>query len=762
MKNIKLSTLWCHIQIGTSITLEQYVEAIRDGAFKESTEKLREKIRLGPPKEADQMKRNLKAVLPHGIFTSREGKAPPIEYSQLLAIDIDHLKDQGIIAEDFKRRLSFDPHIICAHLTCSGDGMVLWIKHSGDVSRHSEAVDQVCDYVEYNYQVDIDRKVSKGINNQRFCSYDPDAYVNWDAIEFDLLPKSVYDLIQDQRKFTDQKEKFEPGNRNQWLFLFANNCNRTGISKSDLLVYANRYLQSKDFEMEEISRTVNSAYKNEIPELEDLGPVIPELFEPIPATEMANGKNGKDGNVAISHKKVLDFKSAPTFPSSLLDNLPELLKKVAATGETQIEQDLAVLAAMTGLSSLLPNLELFYDHVHYPNIFTMILANAGEGKSKVSNVIKMFDPLHMKMVKDCSELKARYKLAKKQFDNCDDCTKAPESPSCKGIFVSEDITHASLLDKLASKSQYNLLFSTEIDSVNRTMSNETFNKTDLFRKTFHHEMISHSRRADELEIQIPEPKLSILITGTPGTINGMVKSVEDGTASRFIYYGFASSGLIWKSQQSEAKVKADSEISKLSKSVEELFEFTKDRPIKFDFTEEQKLEFDKYFEDKTSLLDPDADVHYFASVKRHGLIFKRIAAILTAVEAFENKNSNNELICSDKTFGACKDIIDTLLEHSKIVFSNLEQRPYEPLQDNSEKLLQALPDEFTPRLGYKISEDQLGITERTARNYYKKLVQNKKLVKVGPKYQKLQIAAVAVASAVAVDAIETENLLNNN
>lgn len=754
MKNIKISTVLGHVNIGPIKTMEEYVDDILSGNFKSQIMKLREKKNLGEIKEYGKLKRNLPSVLPHGVFDSRKDNKPPKLYSQLLALDIDHLEKQGIEPIEFKRLLSKDPYVICAHLSCSGDGMVVFIKHSAGVARHLDAVLQVTKYIEWNFKVAIDIKVSKSINNQRFISFDPAAYTNWDANTFELFPNGIFDLLEDQVNFTNQKVKFESGNRNNWLYLFSCNCNRKGVSEDDVIKYAEKYLQSFDFEMEEIYRTIKSAYKIDLEtsnfdNSEHHKPEIEEILK-----ETANGNGGNVGNTLNSKSHVLNFNAAPTFPEDLIEKLPELFQRVAITGETQIEIDLAILSVITGLSSLFPNVALFYDHVHYPNIFTMILANAGEGKSKVANTIKILNPLNSKLVTECGHKKTAFKKAKKEFDSCVECSQAPIKPDCKGLFVPEDVTHPALLDKLASKSEYNLFFSTEIDSVNRTMGNETFNKSDLFRKAFHHEPISHSRRTADLEIHIPEPKLSILITGTPATITGMIKGVEDGTSSRFIYYGFSSGELVWKSQQSESKVKAEENIRELSQKVLELFDFIKDRSIKFDFTATQKIEFDRYFELKTKLLDKDKDQYYFASVKRHGLIFKRIASILTIVEAFEAKNVDNKLLCSKKAFGACKEIIDTLLEHSKIVFSNLERRPYTPLTDPAEKLYHALPDEFAPRLGYKIAKEKLGISERSVRDYYKNLVKNKQITKVGNIYQKTQIATVAVAAADAVRAEE--------
>ncbi len=745
IKEIKMSTLRSHTYINAPITLEAYVKAITQGEFKNKIDTLRMKKAMGDLQEANNMKRNLPAITPHGVFDIRADNKPPIEYSQLLAIDIDHLSEQMIEPIQFKKQLSIDPYVICAHTSCSGDGLVIFIKHTGDVDQHPEAVEQICNYIERNYKVKVDRAVSKRINSERFCSFDAGAYVNWNAKEFELISQSEIEVIEDQIEYTNQKEKFEEGNRNQSLYQLACNCNRSGVPKEDLKIYASRYLQRPDFNMAEIISTVNSAYKK------NLNQIVEKTIDldNSDLQEMEGGSDGQDGNVAYSVKNIktaLDFRGAPTLPGGLFDKLPKFLRAVANTGEDDVEKSLALLTALVGLSSIVPNVTLFYEHTHYPNLNIIVIANAGEGKSKVSNVKKLFDQLHMQFVADCSKQKAVYSAEKQIFEFCKDCKDAPLIPDCKGLYVPEDITHAALTAKLASTAPYNFLFSTEIDTFNRTAGSEMFDKTDILRKTFHHEPMSYGRKTGGEEKIILEPKLSILITGTPGAYEKMLKGVEDGTVSRFAYFGFGSDGFTWKSQQSAEKRQAALDIEELSQEVLKIFDFIKNRSVTFDLTEDQDKAFNKYFANITSKLDVDKDQYYFASLKRHGLIFKRIAAVLTVVEAYETNNTSNTLICSDKTFSACLDIIGTLLEHSKIVYSNLEKRSYKPLNDKTEDLYQALPDDFTPRLGYEIAKAKLGLSDRTTRGYYTKLVKDKKIKKVGVKYQKTEMTSIATVA----------------
>ncbi|MES1181541.1 MAG: DUF3987 domain-containing protein, partial [Flavobacterium sp.] len=216
------------------------------------------------------------------------------------------------------------------------------------------------------------------------------------------------------------------------------------------------------------------------------------------------------------------------------------------------------------------------------------------------------------------------------------------------------------------------------------------------------------------------------------------------------YFGFGSYELEWKSQQSEAKQQAIEEIEKISDDVLKLFESIKDRFIQFDFTDLQKKELDEFFSDITNSLDPEHDQYFFASVKRFGLIFKRMAAVISIIKAYEDGSTENTVICSDDSFKACKLMVNVLLEHSKVIFSSLENRTYVPITNPADKLFQKLPESFTPVQGYEIGMDNFGYSDRVVRKHYKNLIETGKLEKFGRNYKKV-VHSICSDSAIQID-----------
>ena len=66
----------------------------------------------------------------------------------------------------------------------------------------------------------------------------------------------------------------------------------------------------------------------------------------------------------------------------------------------------------------------------------------------------------------------------------------------------------------------------------------------MLRKAFHHEPISYSRKTNKEWVEIKKPRLSVALAGTPGQVENLIKSAEDGLFSRFIFYTFKSE-IVW-------------------------------------------------------------------------------------------------------------------------------------------------------------------------------------------------------------------------
>ena len=83
-----------------------------------------------------------------------------------------------------------------------------------------------------------------------------------------------------------------------------------------------------------------------------------------------------------------------------------------------------------------------------------------------------------------------------------------------------------------------LIMESEADTLSNMLNNDWSNYSDVLRKAFHHEPISISRKIEKIFEEINQPKLSMVISGTPNQLQPLIKSKDNGLFSRFIVYSF--------------------------------------------------------------------------------------------------------------------------------------------------------------------------------------------------------------------------------
>ena len=73
---------------------------------------------------------------------------------------------------------------------------------------------------------------------------------------------------------------------------------------------------------------------------------------------------------------------------------------------------------------------------------------------------------------------------------------------------------------------------TEADTMGNVLKQDWGSYSDLLRKAFHHEPVSYSRKTNKEWIELKMPRLSVALAGTPGQVEGLIKSAED-----VLFYG---------------------------------------------------------------------------------------------------------------------------------------------------------------------------------------------------------------------------------
>lgn len=187
---------------------------------------------------------------------------------------------------ELKEKLSRDQHVHLVFISPSGNG--LKVVFSLDISANErDKFHSIESYIQNNYGKKIDPS-GKDISRLCFLSSDPTAHFNPDNTPLPILifelpmadsekaklskvtKKEIHNLEiigqepNDIWESTQVAEMFTSGNRNNFIFKYACNCNRVGISESDSRDFAQQFCPDKN--PEEIKATINSAYSHNVHE----------------------------------------------------------------------------------------------------------------------------------------------------------------------------------------------------------------------------------------------------------------------------------------------------------------------------------------------------------------------------------------------------------------------------------------------------------------------------------------------------------------
>jgi archaellum biogenesis ATPase FlaH len=245
---------------GENVKLSEILEAIKTEAYKERILMLRS---LGDD-EYGKAKRSLPHFTPSGIFKEGRKSDNLIDYSKIMVLDIDKIGDNTKIIRN--KASQFDC-VMAAFLSPSGKGVKILIYTDASAKNHEQVFNNVVEFFERKLEVKIDTS-GKDISRACFVSWDPDMYINEDCGQFHITvtevpefskPISTDALFERAVQFTKQKESYYKGNRNNFIHLLANNCNRMGIDK---YTAESGMILKYDLPKKEMKSTIDSAYKN--------------------------------------------------------------------------------------------------------------------------------------------------------------------------------------------------------------------------------------------------------------------------------------------------------------------------------------------------------------------------------------------------------------------------------------------------------------------------------------------------------------------
>lgn len=418
----------------------------------------------------------------------------------------------------------------------------------------------------------------------------------------------------------------------------------------------------------------------------------------------------------------------PTFSHELNGKLPKILEDVVRNANSEEDADILILGSIVSLSACLPHISGVYgDRPVFPNLFLFVAAPASAGKGRLTLCRRLVQPIHKQMQFLYDEDMTRYRKSKADYERRkkkDPTLVAPEEPDRKALIIPANSSATMVYQILSENDGCGLMFETEGDTLANVFVSDYGNYSDGFRKAFHHEPISYTRRKDKEYVELLQPKLSAVLSGTPRQIASLIPDTENGLFSRFIFYCI-DFRLEWLNVFASHKDGSclDEIFDGIGERILKLYQnLLMNAGIQFSFTTNQKIDFNEsYCKLQLEYYNLFGD-DIIASVRRLGLITYRIAMILSVLRMSDELEFPAMLYCHDEDFRTAMIISKVLIKHTARVYTELSSRElYRPASEGNKRqsqLREKLPDEFSTAEAIEVAV-KMGISQKSVERYLK-------------------------------------------
>lgn len=689
----------------TVVDLNIILKYINNGRWEQQIDEIREFIKSNKNEKASILKKKLPAFTPSGTFKERRKEECIDSYSRLLHLDYDKIED----VESLKKNIIKIPFTYSAFISPSGNGLKVFVMTDAKLESHTEFFNAIRSYYDGIVGLESDG-IIKDVPRLCFVSYDPELYLNESSEIFTIQNTSSESSVDISWvwSFTENKSVFKDGNRNNFIHLFACNANRCGIDIIETIRYASNY-SDKTFPLDEIERTIKSAYENNVGEYDTFA------------------KSAK------SAKTILKQEDNPFIPETVYSSLPQTLKEACNVFAGR-EKDVFLTSALSVLSGGFYNVQGYYSNeVVFPNLFSFVVAPPASGKGSMKYAKQLGDCYHNFLLNESKEALKKYKKEKLLFDRKLKKAKTdqeieeliePKPPKINVFFIPADTSSSMLIKHLEDNDGLGCICETETDTISNALGKEWGGYSDILRKGFHAEVISKSRVKDLEYCEITEPKFSLTITGTPNQMDSLITSIEDGLFSRFLFYSFTSEP-IWN----------DTYTLKITNSKKEIFsnfsailcdKFKSNEKQIFYMSEKQGNKLDKTFSDALNHNTSNYSSHVSGLTFRLGLMTFKIAMVLSAL-----RSNESEIYCLDEDFETAMCLVEKVYMPHSINMLNKYDKSNTSLTVVEQKLLEWMPDDRNFKRS-EISEEasKLEISDRTLSDILKKFINLNQIKKI--------------------------------
>lgn len=675
---------------------------------------------------AQKLKNQLPCFTPAGTFDGAHAIKHFLLPSHIVGLDYDHVANRLEVIQ----RCAADPHTMAA-IESPTDGVKVFAYVEGIEGRHREGQQLVSRY--YNQLLGLESDPAcKDESRLCYFSYSPNGYIASLYQAFVLEPpvKEAKSFSENEvlppfplqnnppenvseeeiSQFISSYIFFHPltaGQRHSNVFKLACEACRRHYPQESILRKLTAFFEHTDFRSEELTSVLSSGYK----QVNEHAPASSSASAPSFQKDIRTKRQYSTAENSDTDDEAYwlgeEFrKGTPLFPRSLYNNLPDLLNDCIIEDGSEREQDVALLSDLTALSAALPQTFGIYNHKKYStHIFSVILSPAASGKSIAQTGRYLLEEIHSEILSTSESMMKNYQTVhnnwqseyQKQKKKGEACSDEPQRPPFKMLFIPATTSYTRMQMQMQDNGpQGSIIFDTEAQTLSTANHLDCGNFDDMLRKAFEHENIDSSYKANGLiPIYIRHPKLALLLTGTPGQIDGLLSSYENGLPSRTLIYTFREAPH-WKEMGDDC-VSLEDSFKPIAHRVSELYHFCLAHPVLFHFNRLQWNRLNEIFSRMLSEVALEGNDDLQAVVKRYAFLVMRISMIQTRIRQFEATDLSPEIYCTDADFERSLQIVLCCYEHSRLLHSSMPSPSVRPLKnpDTIRNFVQELPDSFT-------------------------------------------------------------------
>ena len=325
------------------------------------------------------------------------------------------------------------------------------------------------------------------------------------------------------------------------------------------------------------------------------------------------------------------YSPLPTFPQNYV--WPELLERIISFGKNPEQRDILLLGAFTVLGASLSHIVRcqYGRKWQAPCMQTFIVAPSASGKSALTWVRLLIEPIHDKIRNEVKEAMKTYRREKAAYDSLGKERKnqeAPVLPPNRMFLISGNNTGTGILQNIMDSNGTGIIFETEADTISTAIGTDYGHWSHTLRRAFDHDFLSYNRRTDQEYREVKKSYLSILISGTPAQVKPLIPSAENGLFSRQIFY-YMPAIHEWQDQFGTHNTDMEKLFTAMGEEWKRQLDALKQGGLyTLKFTKEQQNEFNKLFSALFLHAHTNQNDEMSSSVARMAVNICRIATIV--------------------------------------------------------------------------------------------------------------------------------------